>query len=102
MPYAISHSLFACYCCYYVSCATVVSKLAKIDSLPGAKIKSAIGDGNSKTVADESAFGMSWHIVVAFKSVLIIWLTLFDHAVEDAFHVDANVRICVFIDGQSC
>lgn len=93
--------LFARYSCDNVSGSTVVSEFTKINSLPSAEIKSAICDWNCKTVTDEGAFCVGWHIIVAFEGVLIIWLTLSDHAVEDAFHVDADVWICVLIDCQS-
>ena len=93
--------LFSCDRRYNLSCTSVVSELTKVYSLPSAEIQSAVGDWNSKAVADEGALCVGWHIVVAFKGVLIIGLTFLHHTVEDALHVDADIWICVLIDGQS-
>lgn len=93
--------LFSCDRRYNLSCSAVVSKFTKVYSLPSAEIQSAVGDWNSKAVADEGAFGVGWHIVVALESMLIIGLTFLHHAVEDALHVDADIWIGILVDSQS-
>ena len=78
----------------------MISELAEIDSLPGTHVESAVSDRNGKTHSEERALSMSWHVVWTFHSVLIVWLPLFHHVIQDGFHVRTHIGIVVLVDGQ--
>ena len=97
----ITHASFSNNCYYQISGAAVVAELAEVDSLPCAEVQTAIGDGDGDADTAQCRFGVSRHIVGTFQRMLIL-RTIFGHeAVEDGFHIHANIGIAVLVDAQS-
>jgi hypothetical protein len=49
--------------------SSTVAKLAKVDSLPGAQIQMAIGNGNAYRTSDERSLQVSRHVIGPFNNV---------------------------------
>ncbi len=92
--------LFADDGCYDATLSSVVAELAEIDSLPCAEVQASVGDRNADADATEGAFGVCWHVVSAFKDVIIVWLVFLDETIENVFHVGPYVWVGVFVDAQ--
>jgi hypothetical protein len=74
--------------------------LAEINSLPGPEVQTAIGNRNRKAVSEYRSFDVGRHIVGPFASVnerRIFRAQL----VGSSFHINANVRISIFVDRQT-
>ena len=95
------HSLFSYNCYYQLSCTTEIPVLAKVDTLPGAEIQTAIGDRDGDADTAKCRFGMSRHIVSPLQRMLVLRAVLRNQTVEDGFHIHANIRITVLVDAQS-
>ena len=85
---------------YDTALATIVAKLAKVDTLPGAEVETAIGNGNGERGPEERALGMSRHIVGSLHRVGVVRLILLDEVVHDAAEVGAYVWIGILIDRE--
>ena len=77
--------LFSYNCNNQFSGTAVVAELAEVDPLPGAKVQTAIGDGNGD----------------ADTAQRVLRTILRHEAIEDGFHIDANIRVAVLVDAQS-
>ena len=97
----ITHASFSNNCYYQISGAAVVAELAEVDSLPCAEVQTAIGDGDGDADTAQCRFGVSRHIVGTFQRMLILRTILRNQAVEDSFHIHANIRVAVLVDAQS-
>ena len=69
--------------------------------MPSAKVQTAIGDGDGNADTAQRRFGVGWHIVCTFQRMLVLRTILRHEAIEDGFHIDANIRITVLVDAQS-
>ncbi len=69
--------------------------------MPGAEVQTAIGDGDGDANTAKCRFGVGRHIVCTFQRMLVLWTVLRNQAVEDGFHIHANIGIAVFVDTQS-
>ena len=94
-------ALFSNNCYYQLSGATVVAELAEIDALPSSQVQLAIGDGDGDADTTQRRFGVGRHIVGTFQRMLILRTILRNQAVEDSFHIHANIRVTVLVDAQS-
>lgn len=74
---------------------------AEVDALPGAEGETATGDGDGQRDTAECGLGMGGHIVAALQDVLVGGKVFGCQTIEDGFHVGADIRVTVLVDGQS-
>ena len=84
---------------HYAAVATVVAKLAEVDTLPGAEGEAPIGDGDGEANAEEGTFGVGGHVIGSLHGVIIEGLALPHKAVHDLAEVGAHVGVSILIDG---
>ena len=87
--------------CHQLTYAAVVTVFAEVNTLPGAEIETALGDGNGQADTAESGLGMGWHIIAALHCMFVSRQIFGYQTIEDCFHIGAHIRVAVLIDGQS-
>lgn len=70
-----------------MSVATVITKLARIDTLPGTLVELPIGDWNVDAHTGNDALGVCGHIVRAFKNMSIVRHVFRYETVVNSLHV---------------
>ena len=78
----------------------MIAELTQINTLPGAQIQAAVGDGYGKRYPGQARFGMTGHIVRPFVRMDVIRSILGHHPVVDSGQIGPHTRIKVFIDSQ--
>ena len=81
--------------------SAVVAVFAEIDSLPGAEVEVAFGDGDGDAHAAQDGLGVGGHVVGAFEGVLIAGQVFGHEAIEDGLHIDSHIGVTVLVDGKS-
>ena len=88
------------YSCYYAARTAIVAELAEVYALPCTKIEMSVCNRYCDAYTEERAFGMGWHIVRAFKYMIIVRLVFFHDMVHYLLHVISHIRICVLVYRQ--
>ena len=65
------------------------------------RFRRPIGDRDGDADTTQCRFGMSRHIVGTLQRMFILRTILRHEAIEDGFHIDANIRVAVLVDAQS-
>ena len=76
-------SLFPDNRCDEVSASASLSEFAEVNSLPGTKVQSSVGNRNGERYPHHARFGMSRHIRRPFILVQISWVTIRNQSFED-------------------
>ena len=83
------------------SSPTVIAELAKINTLPCAKIQFSVGDRNGDAYAKQRTFGMRRHIVSTFQHMVVVWLVLPDDVIHNLLHIASYIRIGILVHAES-
>lgn len=82
------------------SWGSIVAVFAQVDSLPGSQGQRSGRHGDQQAGSEHGAFDVRGHIVGAFDGV-DKGLVFRDQAIQGRFHIDANIRVGVFVDCQA-
>lgn len=80
--------------------ASMSKDVCKVDALPGAQRRPAVGDRQAQAAAQQAALDVRRQIVAAFEGVPVVRLVLAHRAVEPGLEVAAHRGVGVLVEGQ--